>query len=82
MQCVTSVKYSVYLNSEVFGDICPRRGLRQGDHLSTYLFVLCAQGLSSIITKDVSRNLFKGVKMAASSPSISHFFFSFFFLFR
>lgn len=28
------------------------------------------------ITKDVSRNLFKGVKVAASSPSISHLFFA------
>lgn len=48
MRCVTSVKYLVCINSEVFGDISPGRGLRQGDPLSPYLFVLCAQGLSSI----------------------------------
>lgn len=44
--------------------------------LSPYLFVLCAQGLSSLISKSVERRLFYGVKIAHSSPVISHLFFA------
>lgn len=76
MRCVTSVSYAVRLNHSIVGNIYPSRGLRQGDLLSPYLFVLCAQGLSSIFTRAVELRLFKGVKIAASCPVISHIFFA------
>lgn len=76
MRCVTSVSYSFRLNKSVFVTCKPTRGLRQGDPLSSYLFVLCAQGLSSLISKSVERRLFYGVKIAHSSPVISHLFFA------
>lgn len=49
MNCVKSVRYSFNINGRIVGNIHPTRGLRQGDPLSPYLFVLCSQGLSSII---------------------------------
>ena len=55
MKCITTVSYSVIINGAVHGSIFPTRGLRQGDPLSPYLFLLCADGFSSLI-KDAARN--------------------------
>lgn len=75
MNCISSVKYNVSHAGNFFGSITPTRGLRQGDPLSSYLFLICIEGLTALIKYFESRSLIKGVKVARSSPSISHLLF-------
>jgi len=51
MMCVRTVTYSILINGRPYGRIVPSRGLRQSDPLSPYLFILCAEALSSLIRK-------------------------------
>jgi len=55
MKCISSVSYSVLINGTSYGNTVPTRGLRQGDLLSPYLFLLCPEGFSVLI-HDAARN--------------------------
>jgi hypothetical protein len=50
MACVTTVNYSVIVNGNVVGKIFPSRGLRQGDPISPYLFIMCAEVFSALLS--------------------------------
>ncbi|KAK2642401.1 hypothetical protein Ddye_024164 [Dipteronia dyeriana] len=64
------------LNGEIHGNIIPSRGIRQGDHLSPYLFLICAKGLSSLIGLAHEQGLLNGFKCSCGGPTISHLFFT------
>ena len=76
MECVTSVTYSVNINGEKVGFIKPTRGLRQGDPLSPFLFLICAEGLSSLIRQANLQGLLSGMRVARGAPRLSHLFFA------
>ena len=49
MSCVSSVSTSILVNEEALDPIYPSRGIRQGDPLSPYLFILCMDYLGQLI---------------------------------
>ena len=76
MNCISSVSYSVIINGTTYGNIIPSRGLRQGDPLSPYLFLLCAEGLSALINDVARNNQLNGISIYRGAPKVSHLFFA------
>nr|XP_027075819.1 uncharacterized protein LOC113699652 [Coffea arabica] len=73
----TDMFYSFNLNGQKVGNIQPSRGIRQGDPLSPYLFIICAERLSCLIHKAVAKKELTGIKICKDSPTISHIFFAY-----
>ncbi|CAM8971158.1 unnamed protein product [Rhodiola kirilowii] len=76
MRCVSSVTYLVKVNDHLSDVIFPQRGLRQGDPLSPYLFLLCSELLSAKISAAVTSGSISGVRISRTAPVISHLFFA------
>lgn len=53
----------------------PFRGVRQGDLLSPYLFILCMERLGHLINKAVDEGTWKPIQLNSGGPLISHLFF-------
>jgi len=56
MECITSVSYSLLINNEPTGFIKPSRGIRQGDPLSPYIFIMCMELLANNLIKESLKN--------------------------
>ena len=63
MSYVTTPSFSVRINGKAYGNIIPSRGLRQGDPLSPYLFLLCAEGFTSLLSKAEAEGRLHGVQI-------------------
>ena len=74
MECITTASYSILINGEPHGDIKASRGLRQGNPLSPYLFLLCIEGLHGLIKKVASNGDIKGVSW--NEPKLKHLLFA------
>ncbi|GMI83381.1 hypothetical protein HRI_002007400 [Hibiscus trionum] len=74
--CISSVSYSVILNGSIGEKFAPTRGLRQGDPLSPYLFLICSEGLSSLLRLSSQNDSMLGIKIARGAPTISHLLFA------
>ena len=73
---ITSVSYSVLMNGVASSYILPSRGLRQGDPLSPYLFLLCSEGFTALIQKAAQTNCLHGVRISRGAPMITHLLFA------
>jgi hypothetical protein len=76
MMCVTTANYEVLVNGIPAGRINPTRGIRQGDPISPYLFLICAEALSAMLTKADNEGVLRGVPSSKRGPRLNHLFFA------
>ena len=54
----------------------PSRGLHQGGPLSPYLFLLCIEGLTSLLSYDEKSEKLMGVKVCRDTPVVTNLLFT------
>nr|GEV83096.1 putative RNA-directed DNA polymerase, eukaryota, reverse transcriptase zinc-binding domain protein [Tanacetum cinerariifolium] len=74
--CLHSSRSSVLVNGSLASEFSLKRGLRQGDPLSPFLFLIVMEGLYSALQDAVDLGLIRGTKVGDLSLNISHFFYA------
>ncbi|KAJ0757712.1 putative RNA-directed DNA polymerase [Helianthus annuus] len=72
MATLYSAKASVLVNGSPTREFVCSRGLRQGDPLSPFLFVIVMEALTGIMKEAESVGLFHGVRVTSDGPSLTH----------
>uniref|UniRef100_A0A2N9FQ21 Reverse transcriptase domain-containing protein n=1 Tax=Fagus sylvatica TaxID=28930 RepID=A0A2N9FQ21_FAGSY len=76
MSCISSASLSILVNGERLEKFYPTRGIRQGDPLSPYIFILCMEYLACLIHEETIQGNWTGVKTSRNGPSFTHLFFA------
>ncbi|KAL9670481.1 hypothetical protein QQ045_008034 [Rhodiola kirilowii] len=76
MLCVETISYRITINDEISDSITPSRGLRQGDPISPYLFLICADWLTYAIKDYQELGLLQGLRVCKRAPPITHLMFA------
>lgn len=76
MECVSSVSYTLLVNGNLTSSFKPSQGLRQGDPLSPYLFLFCANILSLSLIQAANLKQIHGVRVGRNDPSFTHLLFA------
>ncbi|MCH95507.1 LINE-1 reverse transcriptase like, partial [Trifolium medium] len=69
-ECVSTATTSVLVNGSPTDEFPLERGLRQGDPLSPFLFLLAAEGLNVMMRAMVQSNVFTGYSVGAVDPTV------------
>ncbi|XP_071708160.1 uncharacterized protein [Rutidosis leptorrhynchoides] len=70
--CLESASVSVLVNGSPTHEFKLERGIRQGDPLSPFLFIVAAEGLNILTKKGIHCGLFKGVDIGSHKVLLSH----------
>lgn len=73
---MSTVSFAFLINGFPLGLVTPIRGIRQGDPLSPYIFILCGEVLSGLCRISQQEGKLKGIRVAKRSPRINHLLFA------
>ncbi|XP_060974007.1 uncharacterized protein LOC133039191 [Cannabis sativa] len=76
LSCLSSVSFRLLINGTLTKKFSSSRGIRQGDPLSPYIFLLVSEALSAAIRLHEHDNSSQGISICRSAPSISHLLFA------
>ena len=76
MTCVTTTSFFILLNGKPYGNVLPSRGICQGDPLSPYLFLLCAEGFTFLLKKAENDGKVHGASICRGAPKVSNLLFA------
>ena len=76
MSCITSVSTSLLFNGGALEPFHPSRGIRQGDPLSPYIFIMCMDYLGQLIQERCDDKSWIPLKVSRRGPTFSHLFFA------
>lgn len=76
MASLTNVTYKLKINGSLGEEIIPKGGIRQGDPLSPYLFIIVAEALSNMLTNSLDWNKISGISLSKHGPKFNHLFFA------
>ena len=69
-ECVSTATASVLVNGSPTYEFPLQRGLRQGDPLSPFLFLLAAEGLNVLMNSVMENNLYKGYRVGSTNTAV------------
>lgn len=72
MSCISTTNISILVNGGMLEPFEPSRGIRQGDLLSPYIFILCMEYLSHLIEQKCVEGTWVPLKASKNNLGISH----------
>ncbi|XP_068461619.1 uncharacterized protein [Phaseolus vulgaris] len=69
--CLESATVSVLVNGSPTKEFKPTRGLRQGDPMTPFLFLIVAQGLAGLVNQATRKNLLSGIKVGDKKVEVN-----------
>ena len=75
LQSVTTVQYTLLVNGSLSQTFKPKKGLRQGDPLSPYLFLLCANVLSLALIQAEQHKKIQGIRVGRNGCTSTNLLF-------
>ncbi|CAA7042763.1 unnamed protein product [Microthlaspi erraticum] len=76
LQCISTVSFSFLVNGAAQGSVQPQRGIRQGDPLSPYIFIICGEVLSGLCRNAQDNGKLLGIQVSRGSPRLNHLLFA------
>lgn len=74
-ECISSPRFSVAINGELAGFFEGKKGLRQGDSISPYIFIMLMDILSRLLDKAQTEGSFR-LHPLCSDPKLTHLVFA------